>query len=45
MINVFGIKIIVTIGNNDKTHLSFEEFFPEVGYKLVEEAKDEFERG
>ena len=51
MINVFGIKIIVTIGNgrdfwnDDETHLSFEEFFHEVAYKSVEEAEDEFERG
>jgi len=30
---------------DDETHLSFEEFFLEVEYKLIEEAKDEFERG
>jgi len=51
MINIFGVKIIVTIGNgqdfgnNDETHLPFEEFFPEVGDKSIEEEKDEFERG
>ena len=51
MINIFGVNIIVDIenswgfGNDDETHLSFEEFFLEVGYKSVEEAEDEFERG
>ena len=51
MINIFGVKIIVTIGNgqdfgnNDETHLTFEEFFPEEGDKSIEEEKDEIERG
>ena len=39
MINIIGIKIIVTIGSglyfrdNDVTNLSFEEFFHKVGGK------------
>lgn len=51
MINILGVKIIVNVGNvrgfgnNDETHLSFEEFFPEVGDKSIEGEKDEFERG
>ena len=48
MINIFDLRIIVTIGNgegfrnNDEIQLSFAEFFPELGYKSVEQAIDEF---